>query len=285
MIALLRPLFSVWAAFLVALLIFRLLGTLPPCLCFAYSAPPAAYGLTELRLWDARTGISLSLADAPFIGDVLAPQSRHYIAYSLGTALALLETNGQLHLLDFPNGGVSAPHFSPDGNYLVHNVAPRSGEGLYLREINSTEQHRIAPFPLSVTWSPDSQSLLYSIRNRRLNRFELYQLSINNEESRLLATNDRGFFDMDWSPDGQSLLFVKERQLWRYDFSTQSSYPLEITELSRMPRWSADSRRYAFQIRRPDGLYLRIVEVYGSTVTLANNSINPAHAFVWWQPQ
>jgi Tol biopolymer transport system component len=282
---LLRPLLSLWFALLLALSGFRLLGTLPPCLCLAYSAPPADYGFTELRLWDASIGISLSLAASPYMGDVISPQNREYIAYSQGISLVILSTNGERRQIEFPSSGMAAPHVSPDGNYLSYTIAPRSGDGLYLRQIDSLQQRLIAPFPMSVTWLPDSQSLLYSLRNRRENRFELYQLHIESNERALILTNDRGYFDMDLSPDGQSLLYIKQRQLWRYDFHTQHNYPLDTKELSRMPRWSADSRHYAYQIRRADGLYLRIVSSDGSSMTFLNDAINPMQAFVWWQPQ
>jgi Tol biopolymer transport system component len=280
-----RPLLMAWFALVLALYGFRLLGMWWPCLCLVYSAPPLDYGLTELQLWDASTGLSLSLAASPYVGDVITPQNREYIAYSQGISLVILKTNGERQQIDFPGSGMAAPHVSPDGNYLSYTIAPRSGDGLYLRQINSNQQRLVAPFPMSVTWLPDSQSLLYSLRNRRQNRFELYQLHVERNEHVMILTNDRGFFDMDLSPDGQSLLYIKERQLWRYDFATQRNYSLDTQDISRMPRWSADSRHYAYQIRRSDGLYLRIVSNNGSSITVLNNSINPMQAFVWWQPQ
>ena len=99
--------------------------------------------------------------------------------------------------------------------------------------------------PSSVTWSPDSREVIYSMGGA------LWRQNINSNTTQQITDGAGYDYQPDWSPDGKSVVYVSYQhdamELWQLDLATGISR--QITKggaVNVEPRWSPDGKKIAF---------------------------------------
>jgi TolB protein len=99
--------------------------------------------------------------------------------------------------------------------------------------------------PSSVTWSPDSREVIYSMAG------SLWRQRIDSNTAQQL-TDGKGYdYQPDWSPDGNSVVYVSylhdAMELWLLDLVTGNTKQLtKNAAVNVEPRWSPDGTRIVF---------------------------------------
>ncbi|HXX15857.1 MAG TPA: CehA/McbA family metallohydrolase [Candidatus Eremiobacteraceae bacterium] len=96
--------------------------------------------------------------------------------------------------------------------------------------------------PSSLTWSPDSQELLYSMGG------SLWRQKVNAKEAQQLTDGPGYDYQPDWSPDGKSVVYVSYQkdamELWVLDVASGRSTQLTTGGAVNVePRWSPDGKK------------------------------------------
>ncbi len=99
--------------------------------------------------------------------------------------------------------------------------------------------------PSSVAWSPDSQSVIYSMQG------SLWQQRLDSGVAEQLTAGPGYDYQPDWSPDGRRVVYVKYHrdavELWLLDLESGKNQPLtQNGQVNVEPRWSPDGERIAF---------------------------------------
>ncbi len=99
--------------------------------------------------------------------------------------------------------------------------------------------------PSSVTWSPDSREVIYSMGG------SLWRQRIDSNTAQQL-TDENGYdYQPDWSPDGKSVVYVSylhnAMELWMLDLATGNTRQItKSAAVSVEPRWSPDGKKIVF---------------------------------------
>jgi Tol biopolymer transport system component len=99
--------------------------------------------------------------------------------------------------------------------------------------------------PSSVSWSPDSKSVVYSMGG------SLWRQKIEEQVAEQLTVGPGYDYQPDWSSDGGWIVFVKYRnsalELWALDLRSKQAHPLTQQGMVNVePRFSPDGKRIAF---------------------------------------
>ena len=99
--------------------------------------------------------------------------------------------------------------------------------------------------PSSVTWSPDSKEVVYSMAG------SLWRQKIDSTTARQLTDGPGYDYQPDWSPDGKSVVYVSYQkdamELWLLDLGSGKSEQLTSAGAVNVePRWSPDGKRIVF---------------------------------------
>jgi TolB protein len=99
--------------------------------------------------------------------------------------------------------------------------------------------------PSSVTWSPDSREVIYSMGG------SLWRQRIDSNSAQQL-TNGNGYdYQPDWSPDGKSVVYVSYQhdalELWMLDLASGNTKQItKDNAVNVEPRWSPDGTRIVY---------------------------------------
>jgi Tol biopolymer transport system component len=99
--------------------------------------------------------------------------------------------------------------------------------------------------PSSVTWSPDSQEVIYSMGG------SLWWQNIDSTTTQQLTDGSGYDYQPDWSPDGRTVVYSSYQgeaiELWQLDLATGKSWQLtDGGAVNVEPRWSPDGRKIVF---------------------------------------
>ncbi len=99
--------------------------------------------------------------------------------------------------------------------------------------------------PSSVAWSPDSQSVVYSMGG------SLWRQKINDTSAQQLTDGAGYDYQPDWSPDGKSIVFCSYQkdalELWLLDVASGATTQLTSGGTVNVePRWSPDGKKIVF---------------------------------------
>lgn len=108
--------------------------------------------------------------------------------------------------------------------------------------------------PSSLTWSPDGQTLIYSMNG------SLWQQDIDSTTAEQLTSGPGYDYQPDWSPDGERVVFVRyvddAMELYELGLGTGNARPLTSGgNVNVEPRWSPDGSRIAFVSTRDTGRF------------------------------
>ena len=116
----------------------------------------------------------------------------------------------------------------------IHEPHPYYFRELYLPELTSG--------PSSLTWTPDSQELIYSMAG------SLWRQKLTSTEAVQLTNGPSYDYQPDCSPDGKRILYVSYQkdamELWLLDLATGTRKPLTSGGAVNVePRWSPDGKK------------------------------------------
>src|ERR1700744_2840938 len=99
--------------------------------------------------------------------------------------------------------------------------------------------------PSSVTWSPDSREVIYSMGG------SLWRQRIDSSTAQQLTDGPGYDYQPDWSPDGKSVVYVSylhdAMELWMLDLATGNTKQFTKTfAVNVEPRWSPDGKKIVF---------------------------------------
>jgi hypothetical protein len=99
--------------------------------------------------------------------------------------------------------------------------------------------------PSSVTWSPDSKEVIYSMAG------SLWRQKIDSKTAQQLTDGSGYDYQPDWSPDGKTVVYVSYQkdamELWLLDLPTGKTQQITNGDAVNVePRWSPDGKRIVF---------------------------------------
>ena len=176
--------------------------------------------------------------------------------------------------------GLEAPQWSPGGSQIL--FASERGDVLFVVDVDSRRQRRLASNAVTADWSPDGKTIAFA--KGRGDAVDLWVMRADGSQQRRLTKN--GWWP-DWSPDGKTIAFLRFRggvafegveDLWlmRADGSQQR----RLTKNAWSPDWSPDGASVLFMKSGKGGpdIYLTRVRGGGERV-LVRSGESPA-----WSP-
>ncbi len=132
-------------------------------------------------------------------------------------------------------GAATAPATAPAP--LIDLPHPYYFQELYLPQLTSG--------PSSVTWSPDSREVIYSMAG------SLWRQRIDSTEAHQLTDGPGYDYQPDWSPDGSRVVYVSAAgagmELWMLDLGSGAARQLSHDDAVAVePRWSPDGSRILY---------------------------------------
>src|ERR1700744_3810121 len=99
--------------------------------------------------------------------------------------------------------------------------------------------------PSSVTWSPDSREVIYSMGGA------LWRQSVDSNTAQQITDGNGYDYQPDWSPDGKSVVYVSYQhdamELWLLDLGSGNTKQLtKDGAVNVEPRWSPDGTKIVF---------------------------------------
>lgn len=149
--------------------------------------------------------------------------------------------------------------WSPDGQWIAYVD----------QSLTIVRAHGGKTIPLTdtidgaVSWSPDSQALLF--QSYRDNNWDIYLLRLDDNQAQRLTDHPADDFSPVWSPDGQWIAFASQRngnwEIYRLEVTSGDIEQLTFTnQWEQSPRFTADGEWIEFEVvrdrfarMRPDG--------------------------------
>lgn len=191
-------------------------------------------------------------------------------------------------LADSAAGGIVAPSWSPDGQWIAESLNTAGSSEIWLIRADGGERRQLTDAPDRIdgspAWSPDGTRIAY--------------LSTGNGKSVIRVVNTDGTGQMDltsasepsgyphWSPDGTRIVFHGHDTV-NFQVYVINADGTELTDLTQnlvtdhTPVWSPDGSRIAFISRRDGNFEIYVMNADGTGQTNLTNSPEEDGAFDW----
>ena len=239
-------------------------GTLIVSYFMAALPEPQALGLADVSFVDLRTGkatgLPKSIRSIAGVAHFRVSPDGAKLAFDDGEAIFVANVDGS-HIRWFaPQGGVSAPDWSPDGTTIVFSEGPSA----FLLDTATGDITRVIQERREI-WAPnfsaDGQTILYTaIREHRLT---LRTVPSTGGPSSFLLTGAFGTYSPDGTTiayrrtdfDGSDLTEMTSGTIWLVDADGTHARPVghsccsmsQIDTEALWPMWSPDGTKVAFQ--------------------------------------
>jgi Tol biopolymer transport system component len=212
--------------------------------------------------------------------EAAAPAGR--IAFNTRDALWLMDADGSnRRLLDrSPQAQAYAPTWSPDGTEVAFVRSVEAVNGIFVIDLETTEERQISPDGVAPEWSPDGSRIAYA----------------SPDGLALLSPDGTGVTPLGvrgdcptWSPDGEQIAYcsVQGEESDEDDLYVMRADGSERRRLTSDPgiedpvAWSPDGRRIAFFSRRTTGGDTYLIDVDGSGVVQLTSEPGAQVANAW----
>ena len=166
--------------------------------------------------------------------------------------------------------GDVSPAFSPDGKWIAFIRAFSSGvNDVYVAPVTGGAARRVTfdnRYLLSLTWAPDSRSVLFS-SNRRGN-YALWTVPVSGGTPVRVPMVSENATDPAFSRDGHKMAyaqFFEDTNIWRFDLSGRTA-PKKVvtsTQYDSSPQYSPDGSRIAFRSSRSGSSEIWVTDAEG----------------------
>ena len=204
------------------------------------------------------------------------------IAFNTRDALWLMDANGSnRELLDrSPQGFAHAPAWAPDGSEVAFVRSIGDVNGIFVIDLESTQERQISPDGVAPEWSPDGSRLAYVAPDGLA--------LMNPDGTDVTPLGVRGDCPV-WSPDGQEVAYcsVEGESSQEDDLYVMSADGSERRQLTDDPgiedpvAWSPDGQQIAFFSRRTTGGDTYLVDVDGRNVVQLTGEPGAQVAGAW----
>ena len=161
-----------------------------------------------------------------------------------------LET-GVTEPLTLDGEAVSLGGWSPDGEWVVYALSDEDRAGLYKQNPRGVQEIRITyGQDTNPMWSPKGDLIAFNRPGDE--EFDIYVVSPDGEDERVLYYTDGSETSFEWSPDGRRLVFVSDqdgnREIYLMDADGEDQ-PVRLTRNrveDDQPHWSKDGKHILF---------------------------------------
>ena len=204
------------------------------------------------------------------------------IAYNTRDELWVMDADGSnRELLDrSPQGFAYAPTWSPDGTEIAYVRSIGDVNGIFVLDLERSEERQISPDGVAPEWSPDGSRLAF---------VDPEGLALMNPDgSAVTQLGVRGDCPT-WSPDGEQIAYcdVQGELSEEDDLYVMSADGSRRRRLTRDPgiedpvAWSPDGERIAFFSRRTTGGDTYLIDVDGTDVVQLTSDPGAQVANAW----
>ena len=166
--------------------------------------------------------------------------------------LYVLDADGTSTRLTDANGSITGGSFSPDGAEVVYGVWRRSGNAIYVVDVDSGTSRLVTDdvvIPYEPAFSPDGSQIAYFDGNGDWGN-SLRVMSADGSHVRVLTGADYGHIDeLAWSPDGSRLAFSLQYGRGLFVVGVDGSGLTELVPYGENAAWSPDGSRISYQVR------------------------------------
>ena len=204
------------------------------------------------------------------------------IAFNTRDTLWLMDAGGSnRELLDrSPQGFAYAPTWSPDGKEIAFVRSIGQVNGIFVINLETTEERQISPDGVAPEWSPDGSRIAF-VDPRGL-------ALMNPDGTGVTSLGVRGDCPT-WSPDGGQIAYcsVQGELSEEDDLYVMSADGSRRRQLTRDPgiedpvAWSPDGERIAFFSRRTTGGDTYLIDVDGGDVVQLTSEPGAQVANAW----
>jgi Tol biopolymer transport system component len=213
-------------------------------------------------------------------GQAAEPTGR--IAFNTRDALWLMDAGGSnRELLDrSPQGFAYAPTWSPDGTEIAFVRSIGEVNGIFVIDLESTQERQISPDGVAPEWSPDGSRLAFVAPDGLA--------LMNPDGTGVTSLGVRGDCPT-WSPDGEEIAYcgVQGELSEEDDLYVMSADGSQRRRLTRDPgiedpvAWSPDGERIAFFSRRTTDGDTYLIDADGTDVVQLTSEPGAQVANAW----
>lgn len=142
--------------------------------------------------------------------------------------------------------------WSPDGEWVVYSMTEEDRTGLYKRNPRGVQEIQITNgHDTNARWSPKDDLIAFN-RPGEDNNLDIFVVTPDGEDERVLHRTNGTETSFEWSPDGRRLVFVSDfdgnREIYLMDTDGKDE-PIRLTRnrvADDLPHWSKDGKYILF---------------------------------------
>ncbi|MDE0300609.1 MAG: LpqB family beta-propeller domain-containing protein [Candidatus Poribacteria bacterium] len=134
-----------------------------------------------------------------------------YVRNKGGRQIGVMDADGRNQIQLTEIGKNREPTWSPDGARIAFVSRRNGGQGIYVMDLNGSNQKRLTPnqaFTANPAWSPDGKWIAYEAVDKE-HRFQIYVArAVGNPHIERLTREPPHKLQPTWSPDGNTIAYT-----------------------------------------------------------------------------